>query len=132
VGGGKVREIGVHVKRDALLARNLGILDVVDAVKASNLLLPSGNLRPGNRDYNIFSNTQVDQARPLGDVVVRRGTAGTTGREGGGSVRISDVARVEDGSADQTEIVRINGSRGVYLRVLKQPGANTIAVVDAV
>src|SRR6185369_17274780 len=57
---------------------------------------------------------------------------GTTGREGGGSVRVSDVAHVEDGTADQTEIVRINGARGVYMRVLKQPGANTIAVVDAV
>jgi HAE1 family hydrophobic/amphiphilic exporter-1 len=42
------------------------------------------------------------------------------------------VAEVKDGTADQDEIVRVNGSRGVYLRVLKQPGANTIAVVDAI
>ena len=47
-------------------------------------------------------------------------------------MRVCDVAEVEDGAADQSEIVRINGQRGVYLRVLKQPGANTIAVVDAV
>ena len=47
-------------------------------------------------------------------------------------MRISDVAEVEDGSADQTEIVRINGQRGVFFRVLKQPGANTVAVVDDV
>src|SRR4051795_11978860 len=48
VGGGKVRELGVRVRRDALLARGLGILDVVDAVRTSNLLLPSGNLRAGD------------------------------------------------------------------------------------
>src|SRR4029077_6517245 len=131
VGGGRVREIEVAVRRDALRARNLGLLDVVDAVRQSNLLLPSGNLKAGERDYNVFSNTQLAKARPLNDVIVRRGTPGP-GREGAASVRVGDIARVEDGSADQSEIVRINGQRGVYLRVLKQPGANTIAVVDAV
>jgi hydrophobe/amphiphile efflux-1 (HAE1) family protein len=125
VSGGKTRQINVEVERDALRARGLGILDVVDAVRTSNLLLPSGNLRAGDRDYNIFSNTQVDRARPLNDIVVRRGVAG------GPPVRISDVARVNDGAADQSEIVRNNGARGVFLRVLKQPGANTIAVVDS-
>jgi len=47
-------------------------------------------------------------------------------------VRVSDVATVEDGAQEQTEIVRVNGGRGVFFRVLKQPGANTVAVVDAV
>src|SRR5205807_10106731 len=47
-------------------------------------------------------------------------------------VRLVDVAEIEDGTADQDNIVRVNGQRGVYIRVLKQPGANTIAVVDAV
>src|SRR5689334_12990429 len=95
VSGGKTRQIQVEVKRDALRARNLGILDVVDAVRQSNLLLPSGNLRAGDRDYNIFSNTQVDRARPLNDVIVRRAAAGN-GREGTAAVRVSDVAEVND------------------------------------
>jgi hydrophobe/amphiphile efflux-1 (HAE1) family protein len=131
VGGGKVREIEVKVQRDALRARGLDVLDVVGAVRTSNLLLPSGDLRAGDRDYNVFANTQVTEARPLRDVVVRPAT-GQPGALGGSPVRLSDVADVEDESADQTDIVRINGQRGVYLRVLKQPGANTIAVVDAV
>jgi multidrug efflux pump subunit AcrB len=63
-------------------------------------------------------------------VVVRRGTQ--DGNRIGSPVRVGDVARVSDSTADQSEIVRINGQRGVYLRVLKQPGANSIAVVDAV
>src|SRR6185369_9098777 len=127
VGGDKVREIEVEVQRDALRARGLAVLDVVDAVRTSNLLLPSGHLKAGDRDYNIFSNTQLDHAKPLNDVVIRPGAAGATA-----PVRVSDIARVEDTTADQSKIMHINGQRGVYLRVLKQPGANTIAVINAV
>src|SRR5574342_912456 len=71
IGGGKVREIEVMVQRDALRARGLAILDVVRAVQASNLLLPSGALRAGERDYNVFANTQFGEARPLRDVVIQ-------------------------------------------------------------
>ena len=130
VGGGKQREIEVKVDRDGLRARGLAILDVLNAIRGSNLLLPSGNLRVGGRDYNVFSNTQVSEARPLREVVIREGGA-NPGQLGGASVRLSDVAKVEDSTADQTDIVRINQQRGVYLRVLKQPGSNTISVVDA-
>src|SRR5216683_2836741 len=130
VGGGKVREVQVQVHRDALRARSLAVLDVVNAVRSSNLLLPSGNLRAGDRDYNVFANTQFEQTKPLADVILRPGL------EVGGRqvppVRVGDVARIEDGTQDQSEIVRINGQRGVYLRVLKQPGANTIKVVDSI
>src|SRR5690606_27192649 len=70
-------------------------------------------------------------ARPLRDVVLRPATTGPNGQSSP-SVRVGDVAEVVDATADQTNIVRVNGKRGVYLRVLKQPGANTIQVVDAV
>jgi hydrophobe/amphiphile efflux-1 (HAE1) family protein len=130
IGGGKIREIEVLVQRDALRARGLAILDVVRAVQASNLLLPSGTLRAGDRDYNVFANTQFGEARPLREVIIQPGTRTATG--GGSPVRISDVARVVDGTADQTEIARVNGKRAVYFRVQKQPGANTVAVVDAI
>jgi hydrophobe/amphiphile efflux-1 (HAE1) family protein len=134
VSGGKQREIEVKVDRDQLRARGLGILDVVNAVKGANLLLPSGNLRAGDQDYNVFTNTQVDSVRLLEDVIVRQGAASTAGNMGqsASGIRVGDVARVIDGTADQANVVRINGARGVYLRVFKQPGANTIAAVDAV
>jgi hydrophobe/amphiphile efflux-1 (HAE1) family protein len=127
VGGGKVREIDVKVRADALRARGLAILDVLNAVRNSNLLFPSGNLRTPDVDYNVFSNTSFGQARPLRDVIVRAPDASNLS-----PVRVSDVANVEDGTADQTEIVRVDGQRGIFFRVLKQPGANTVAVVDQV
>ncbi len=139
VGGGLIRELGVRVQRDALLSRSLGILDVVQAVRGASLLLPSGNLRTKDRDFNVFSNTQLQNLDELGEVIVR-GTgasavpapAASASRRESPLVRLADIARLEEGTADRAEIVRINGRRGVTLRVLKQPGANTIAVVDAV
>jgi CzcA family heavy metal efflux pump len=129
VGGGLVREIQVLAERDALRARGLGINELVSAIRNTNFLMPSGTLRTGDRQYNLLTNTQVDTPMPLQEVIVRPPQSGTTGTAQ--PVRVSDVARVVDGVADQSEVVRVNGKRGVYLRVLKQPGANTIAVVDA-
>ncbi len=131
-GGGKQREVEVEVERDALRARSLGILDVVSAVRTSNLLLPSGNLKSGDRDINVFSNTQVERPRELESVIVQTGQPGQPGQSAGQPVRLSDVATVRDSTSDQQNIVRVSGVRGVYIRVLKQPQANTIAVVDAV
>jgi hydrophobe/amphiphile efflux-1 (HAE1) family protein len=136
VGGGKTRQVLVKARRGALHARGLDVLDVVGAVRTSNLLLPSGNLRAGDRDYNVFSNTQFADVRSIEDVVVRASsgalaTQASQAGQAGSTVRVRDVAEVEDGAADQNEIVRINSRRGVYLRVLKQPGANTIGVVDS-
>jgi hydrophobe/amphiphile efflux-1 (HAE1) family protein len=134
VSGGKQREIEVKVDRDQLRARGLGILDVVEAVKDANLLLPSGNLRAGDSDYNVFTNTQVATVRALESVVVRQGAATTADTMGQSTsaVRVGDLAAIVDGTADQSNVVRVNGTRGVYLRVMKQPGANTISAVDAV
>lgn len=137
VSGGRLRQITVELDREALKSRGLGVQDVVRAVNTSNLLLPSGHLRAGGRDYNLFTNSQLEDVRPLGDVVIKASPAGP--------VHVKDVGRVVDGAADQTDVVRIltrrvdengqvtfEGGRGVILRVLKQPGANTVEVVDAV
>ena len=132
VSGGKTRQVQVQVDRDLLRARSLGILDVVTAVRGANLLLPSGTLRTGDQEYNVFTNTQVETVRMLEDVVVRPGAPSSAGGQSTPAVRVRDVATVEDGIADQSNIVRVNGQRGVYLRVLKQPGANTIDTVDAI
>ena len=100
VSGGKQREIEVKVDPDQLRARSLGVLDVVTAVRSANLLLPSGNLRAGDTDYNVFTNTQVDTVRQLSDVVVRPGAAYQSGQSTS-PVRVRDIAAVVDGTADQ-------------------------------
>lgn len=133
--GGKQRQIDVRVDREKLRARDLGILDVVDAVKHSNLLQPSGTLSVGDQKINIFTNTQVDDVRELEPVVVHGPSSGpTTGSDepSRSPIRVTDVAKIVDGTVDDTQILRVNGRRGVSISVVKQPGTNTVAIADAV
>jgi len=126
VSGGLVRQINILADREALRARQLTASDLVNAIAAANFLLPSGNLRIGPVDYNVFSETQIPTVSRIDEVPVRVGT------DSAAPVLVHDVARVEDGSEEQTNIVRVNGRPGVNLWVRKQPGANTIDVVDRV
>ena len=124
VEGGKIRQININLDPALLQARGLSILDVVKAVKASNLILPSGDIKAGNLDYNVFTNTQFKTVEPINDVVVKIDPRGNP-------VRVRDVGVLTDSSDIQTNVVRTDGKRSVYLRVNKQPIANTVEVVDA-
>jgi hypothetical protein len=124
VEGGKIRQININLDPALLNARRLSILDVVKSVKAANLILPSGNLKAGNLDYNVFTNNQFKTVDPIQDVIVKV-------NQQGNPVRVRDVGTVTDSSDIQTNIVRTDGTRAVYLRVNKQPIANTVGVVDA-
>ncbi|HXH85616.1 MAG TPA: efflux RND transporter permease subunit, partial [Nitrospira sp.] len=124
VEGGKIRQININLDPALLNARGLSILDVVRSVKAANLILPSGDIKAGNLDYNVFTNNQFRTVEPIQDVIVKVNQQGSP-------VRVRDLGTVTDSSDIQTNIVRTNGNRAVYLRVNKQPIANTVAVVDA-
>src|SRR3990172_4099307 len=126
VDGGKVRQITVNLNRDQLYAKGLSVLDVVKAVNDANFLLPSGDIRVGRLDYNIYTNNQFKIVQPMEDVVVRK--PGPNGVP----IHVKDLGAVEDSAEKQTAIVRVDGHRAVFLRVNKQPGANTINVVDQV
>jgi CzcA family heavy metal efflux pump len=124
VDGGKIRQISVNLNRDLLYAKGISVLDVVRSVNDSNFLLPSGDIKIGSIDYNMFTNNQFQLVKPMEDIVVRK--------VGDVPVRVRDLGYVEDSSEQQTSIVRVDGERAVYLRVNKQPAANTIEVVDGV
>ena len=124
VDGGKIRQITINLDRDRLFSKGLSVNEVTRAVNDANFLLPSGGVKLGSFDFNVFTNNQFSVVAPMEDIVVRR--TGTT------PIRLRDVGRVEDSAETQVSIVRVNGSRSVYLRVNKQPGANTVEVVDAV
>ena len=124
VEGGKIRQININLDPALLNARSLSILDVVKAVKAANLILPSGDIKAGNLDYNVFTNNQFRTVEPIQDVIVKV-------NQQGNPVRVRDLGTVSDSSDIQTNVVRTDGKRAVYLRVNKQPIANTVEVVDA-
>lgn len=123
VEGGKIRQLNINLDPALLHARGLSIVDVVNAVKASNVMLPSGDIKAGNLDYNVFTNNQFTAAEPINDVIVKVDPRGNP-------VRVRDLGTVTDSSDIQTNIVRTDGKKAVYLRVNKQPIANTVQVVD--
>src|SRR5262245_49979906 len=124
VDGGKIRQITVNLNRDLLYSKGISVTEVARAVNDANFLLPSGDVTLGTIDYNVFTNNQFSIVEPMEDIVVRRVE--------GKPIRVRDLGRVEDSAETQQSIVRVNGTRAVYLRVNKQPGANTVEVVDAV
>jgi len=124
VDGGKIRQITINLDRDRLYSKGLAVNEVTKSVNDANFLLPSGDVKVGSFDYNVFTNNQFSVVEPMEDIIVRR--TGTT------PIRLRDVGRVEDSAETQVSIVRVNGERSVFLRVNKQPGANTVEVVDAV
>jgi multidrug efflux pump subunit AcrB len=123
--GGTYRQIQVFVDPVKLEAHELSLMDVVHAVNTSNLILPAGDVRIGNLDYNIYANSQVPTAAEINRIPLK--TVGL------GSVLIADVGRAEDAGAIQTNIVRIDGQHSVYIPILKQGGnSNTIAIVNGI
>lgn len=122
--GGVLRRILAYVDRDELEARGLSPMDVVNALKRSNLMIPTGNAKFGVLDYQINSNAMVTEVAELNDIPIKV--------EKGATVFLRDVASAQDSYQIQTNIVRVNGKRQVYIPVYRQPGANTIQIVNEV
>jgi len=123
--GGRYRQIMVYVDPLKLQAAQLSVMDVVHAVNDSNLILPAGDVRIGPKDYNIYANSQVATADEVNSIPLRS--------VGNASILVGDVGHAVDGGQLQTNIVRVDGQRSVYIPVLKQGGnSNTITIVDGI
>jgi CzcA family heavy metal efflux pump len=123
--GGKLRRILAYLDPERLHARDLSLLDVQQGLKASNVFLPTGSARIGDLDYQVVSNAMPERARELGGFPIAAGGDGTP-------ILLRDVGQVEDGAAIQTNLVRVDGRRQVYIPIYRQPGANTLEVVGEV
>jgi multidrug efflux pump subunit AcrB len=123
--GGKYRQIMVYVNREGLQARGLTLMDVVHKLNDANLIIPAGDAKIGDTDYFVDTNSLIEDPESINDVPVKVG-------DGQAPVLVRDIGHAEDAAQIQQNIVRINGQRSVYVPVLKQGNANTIAVVDGV
>jgi multidrug efflux pump subunit AcrB len=123
--GGRYRQIMVYADPYKLEAHQLSLMDVVRSVNESNLILPAGDAQIGPLDYNIYTNSQLSNIQEIDSLPLK-----TVGEA---SVKVSDIGYAQDAQQIQTNIVRVDGQRSVYLPVLKQGGdTNTIDVVDGV
>jgi multidrug efflux pump subunit AcrB len=122
--GGKSRQIMVDIDPRKLQARGLTPQDVVNAVNAQNLTLPSGLAKLGDRQYTVRTNAMPVSIPDLNDIPIKY--------VNGQTVFLKDVGQVHDGWAVQQNIVRNDGRRSVLLSVLKNGNASTVAVVKGV
>ncbi|MFD1560930.1 efflux RND transporter permease subunit [Paraburkholderia silviterrae] len=122
--GGKVRQIMVQLDPNALQAKGLAPIDVVNAVNAQNLILPGGTAKIGTREYNVEMNGSTQTVAALNDLPVKT--------VNGSVVYVRDVAHVIDGYAPQTNIVRADGKRAALLTVQKTGSASTLTIIQQV
>src|SRR5271167_828527 len=123
--GGKYRQAMIYVDPFKLLSRQMSVMDVVDAVNNSNLILPAGDVKIGASDYYVYSNSLVQNIPDLDSVPIK--TVGTRW------VSVGDVGEAKDASQLQYNIVRIDGQKSAYIPIMKSGGdSNTIQVVDDV
>ena len=123
--GGRYRQIMVYVDPVKLEAHEMSVMDVVDSLNTSNLILPAGDVRIGMKDYNIYANSQIPVVDQINDLPLKT--------VGNASVKIADIGDAQDGGQLQTNIVRVDGQHSVYIPVLKQGGnSNTITIVNGV
>jgi multidrug efflux pump subunit AcrB len=122
--GGKSRQINIDVDPVALAGKGLSPNDVVNALQASNIILPAGTARIGLFEYNVAMNSSPSIVSDFEKIPIKI--------VGGRPVLIGDVAKVADSFADQENVVRIDGRRASYLNILRKADASTLTVVEAV
>jgi multidrug efflux pump subunit AcrB len=122
--GGVLRRILAYVDPLELEARGLSPMDVVNTLGRQSVFIPTGNAKFGDIDYQIISNAMPEEVEQLNDIPIK-----TVGQA---VVFMRDIGEVKDSHQIQSNIVRINGRRQVYIPIYRQPGANTLEIVDAI
>src|SRR5579863_3693631 len=122
--GGKFRTILADLDPDAMYAKQVSPSDVSNAMQLENLILPAGNAKFGDRDYQVKLNSSPRTIAELNDMPVKIVS--------GVPVYMKDVAQVRDGAAVQTSIVRVDGQKGALMVVMRNGRASTLRVVEAI
>jgi HAE1 family hydrophobic/amphiphilic exporter-1 len=124
VNGSARYAVRVEMDPAALASRQIGIDEVEQAIQGANVNLPMGTLFGAHKAYNVQSNGQLSDAsvyRPL--IVAYRN---------GAPVRLDQIASVRDGVEDRYVANWVNGVPGIMLSVQRQPGTNTIDIVNRI
>src|SRR6267142_354678 len=123
--GGKQRAVQVDLNTAALQSKGLSPLDVVNAITAQNLILPTGTSKIGLKEYDVdIPNAAPETIAQLNRIPIK--TIGST------TIYISDVAWVRDGFPPQTNIVRVNGQRASLLTVQKSGTTSTLSIIAGI
>ena len=122
--GAQKYAVRVQVDPSAMATRQIGIDDVSNALNLGNTNLPTGTLWASGKTFTILSNGKLQNAAQFGPMIVAY--------RNGAPVRISDIGRAIDSVQDDKSASWFNGNRAIVLAILRQPGTNTVEVVDSV
>jgi multidrug efflux pump subunit AcrB len=122
--GGKPRVIMVDLDQEALQSRGLTPADVTEALSVQNVIMPSGDVKIGSKDYAVAMNNAPDALAAINNFPIRN--------VDGKTIFVRDVAHVHDGYQVQTNAVTQNGLPGALMLVRKTGGVSTLAVIDGV
>ena len=122
--GGKPKVMMVSLDQEALRARGLTPADVSAALSTGNVIMPSGNVKIGSKDYTVSMNNSPDVITAINDFPINM--------VDGKMVFIRDVAHVHEGYQIQTNSVTQNGYPGALMIVRKTGGVSTLAVIEGV
>jgi CzcA family heavy metal efflux pump len=122
--GGKIRQIQVDLDLPKLHAYGLSPADIVNAVNAQNVILPTGTVKLGPLEYNVEMNGTPQTIAELNDLPVKT--------VNGSTLYMRDVAHIRDGFAPQTNIVRQDGNRGALMSMYKNGNASTLQIVAGI
>ncbi len=120
--GGKVRTVLAYLDRQKMQARHLSLTDVMEALDRYNLFMPTGDAKFGDTDYAIDSNSMYNVISEMKGIPLKVGP--------GTAMFLGDVGTPTDTNYIQTNIVRVNGRRQVYIPIFRQVGSSTLTVVD--
>src|SRR5216684_3402170 len=122
--GGKPRQVMINMDQNLMQSKNVSPSEVLNSVNAQNLILPSGTAKIAESELDVRVNVTPRTVAELGDLPIKQVGAKT--------IYLRDVARVSDGFALQTNVVRQDGHRGVLVSVLKAGTASTLDVVAGI
>jgi HAE1 family hydrophobic/amphiphilic exporter-1 len=122
--GAQKYAVRVDLDPTQLAARQIGIDQVTQAINGSNVNKPTGTLYGPNRNFVVQSSGQLLSAEQFRPIVVAY--------RNGNPVRLEEVARVYDGVENPRNASWYNGKPTLYLGIQRQPGTNTVEVVDRV
>ena len=120
INGDRKFSMRVWVDPDKLASYRLTVQDVEDALRRQNLEVPAGRIESRQREFSVTAQTDLGTAEQFGQVTLKT--------VNGYSVRLRDVARIEEGAASERSSVRLNGVPAVSMGVIRQATANPLEV----
>jgi HAE1 family hydrophobic/amphiphilic exporter-1 len=123
--GGNKREIKIQIRKSRLDAYKISISQVYAAINSSNMEMPTGKIEGNTKTYTVRLLGKVKSIEALKDIAILKTKSGST-------IKLSDIAEVIDGIAEQKELNRIDGKNSIGIVIQKQSDANTVEVCQKI